>query len=1349
MTAKFERLHQLAQHVDFSALIPPLVALPADEALAITAVSPQADAALLCTLYSKHITERHDWLKQVVEVCGPPPWIVRSAGLEDGGTFVNAGGYASVICHRTADFADTVATVTFSGFESQAIAQQRLINSDYQPQPITCFVQRLIEGIPSLVEPLQAPYLTADVCHDLYKIIMQLHQHFAEVALDTEWVLETDHGLVSATGLTLATSDGVRGELAFGFGFASAQSPGSRVNSVAYHWPTLSAPLWYGSQLRQVHVNKLWLVQARPAPGYTLERRVQRLTAEVRTELARCMRAVPVTALLHPTAPSLGSFLSASTLDDAWSRYLRLPPSVQTALTAVFIEYGVASEHAGIMFRQQNLPVFLIQLTDLPAVPWVVIDGMGELAYFSAQKPLIVLKTETAKSVNLPASVQHVFDGRESLPIAELTSQRITDLLQNALTGLPVLTEKAYTTLKQRSIFPTDTWLQKGNVVRSPSLTGWLLAQAGERAMEFLPFDWSATDVTADYLCVLTAKSSPQSALPCLCKAIPTLADRIIQLNDLRLLMQLIKTEAWIEKLPSIRLAPWVDAAITEPYSDAHLLLECILHILADTEILPIYEAADRLDIVHCLVGAAESGLSLVSLLEIIHHNQLAPTALASLVCAPKAFAAYLAFLAPLKRFKVAAALAGASEAADLLQATASLVKALHDANLPTLKGLCRIDLVDTYDQVLKAVLTDVVDRRDPVTYQCYLDLLSGWIAFAQLSTLSATEEAALRSFLRWIERARYQSMPDNFFLELKEDIAECLGDDFLRWQVLIPIAGNMDLGQLPLENAHQLHNLLHQWMLARFRTGTGSELPAPLRKLINIADGFGDARSCLLRLTRNILEISLPFVVHKASFLFNEKELIVEFAELPNAPEEDIGRLHVFEALALRIVEWEPTWRVSLNRVCQLGTWTLFLRMQRTDGAGWQAKDLHQLVLWLRVLFDTAYDFSYVPNDDVLHVYEMVDHAPWRELFRAYATYRAAINFSTQRITVYSLPFATTLAALCLNQSVRDEVTAACIAGFDSAWKAFHYIVEKLERAATDQNQWGILHTTAGQLGLLLSAMWPEQTLIRMAQAPLSPVAAERIGVNLLHRRDLTATLQQLITVPENAALRDLVLHHIPEIAVNVNSASTIADEVTGWQSKFKRCKEYLLAHHANLLSDSQCQQCVKQLGLVPYGITEEIETSIQRALVHTAAEVKGRFKLAEVDPIAIIRAIGTEAGASVLQCKSGSLSCGKILGETNSISVNYIRQLIIKVACDTTGDNAEELIKRGRLEIPPRDAIEFVVRLEALFDCVLGWLRYEPLSIEINEFSAVVNNALNARVYTVSTCVTYEELMPRPHKY
>ncbi|NHB90072.1 DUF6137 domain-containing protein [Photorhabdus tasmaniensis] len=80
-------------------------------------------------------------------------------------------------------------------------------------------------------------------------------------------------------------------------------------------------------------------------------------------------------------------------------------------------------------------------------------------------------------------------------------------------------------------------------------------------------------------------------------------------------------------------------------------------------------------------------------------------------------------------------------------------------------------------------------------------------------------------------------------------------------------------------------------------------------------------------------------------------------------------------------------------------------------------------------------------------------------------------------------------------------------------------------------------------------------------------------------------------------------------------------------------------------------------------------------------------------------------------------------------SISVSYIRQLIIKIACETTGDDVEELIKLGRLEIPARDAIEFMVRLEALLDCTLGWSKYEHLSMKINNLAEIISKKLNAQ--------------------
>ena len=78
---------------------------------------------------------------------------------------------------------------------------------------------------------------------------------------------------------------------------------------------------------------------------------------------------------------------------------------------------------------------------------------------------------------------------------------------------------------------------------------------------------------------------------------------------------------------------------------------------------------------------------------------------------------------------------------------------------------------------------------------------------------------------------------------------------------------------------------------------------------------------------------------------------------------------------------------------------------------------------------------------------------------------------------------------------------------------------------------------------------------------------------------------------------------------------------------------------------------------------------------------------------------------------------------------SLEYVRNLIVKTASDTTGDDVEALLQAGRLEIEPRDAIEFIVRLEAVFDCVLGRLRYQSLSIEIDQLAEEVLAALGTQ--------------------
>lgn len=1233
MTAKLERLQQLSKHPEFAELVPPLFPLPADDAIALLEQSKgETDASVAQTAYAHRLAQHYPELStRVTACCGPAPWIVRSAGMEDSQSFANAGGYASVVCRNSEELVDAVAAVTFSGFAPQAVEQQRLAASTYQPQPITSFVQPLIESGPQLNTAEETPYLPAADCARLFDTLGRLHRYFGCNALDTEWALQTDAGLISATGLTLAGDDGVRGQIAFGFGFAAAQTPGLRPNSEAYHWPLLAAPLWRGTVLRQVRVGKVWLLQVRPAPGYELERRVLRLMEPIRAELTRRMQTVVVTPIIPAKQPVRGRYLAAATLGDAWSRYLELPLAARAEVVAVLVEVGVASEHAGIMFRQQGLPVLRAELSQLPAAPEVVIDAIGTQAWFGCPAVQLALDTEAEDRIDLPPDVQFAFD--DEFPVqaalASVADFRATStaVIASLMASLPAAIGPSCRQIERRSVWPArDRWLRVGDAVRSPSLFGRALASIEPQALRA---GWSAQPEAEFYVRAVQACIDPAASLFRLVEQAPRLTAVLADRDDCRLALQLLEAERWASRLPAAASLPLARAALASCESvGAPSWLSGVLDVLGATDELPIYDDEERVDILRELVRALDAGMAPPDLLLAARSGQAAPLALSSLLRKPQAFAAYVAFLAPLQRFRSAGAMAGVAESAALLEAAGTLEAQLQFAHLRTLSDLCRIDLVDTYDRVLKAVLTDVVERRDRAAHDRYLSLLAGWIAFARAQDVSAIDDEALASFLGWIETARDESMPDSFLLELDESGAARLGDDFLRWQVLMPIAGGMPPRSLPLANAHQLHNVLHQWMLAHFRVAPGPALPSRLRALLAIADGFGDARSRLLRLDRSALEISLPIVVHKASFVFTPDELTVEFAELPDAPAEGVGRLLVFEALARHIGEWEPGWAVTLNRVCNLGTWTLYLRVRSTQGQRWRADDLPRLLIWFRVLFDGAYDFSYVPNSEVADAYERFGAAHWQEIFRALAAYRETVDFSLQRTTVYSLPFATCLAALCLEDEVHQTVGDAYCAGFDAAWRAFVVAAERLNEPAQSGTQWASLYAVASQLGLLLSAAWPRETLQRMAHEALSPIAGERLCASLMHRSDITAPLNELVlgsSAPMHAALRDLALRHAPTKVVNAGNAVVVASEIAGEGRSFKRCKEYLLAHYADRLPQPLRERLIDQIDFVPRGVTPYAEAGIQCDLSRLVQE-RGRFDLAEVDYVAAVRALGTE---------------------------------------------------------------------------------------------------------------------------
>ena len=192
-------------------------------------------------------------------------------------------------------------------------------------------------------------------------------------------------------------------------------------------------------------------------------------------------------------------------------------------------------------------------------------------------------------------------------------------------------------------------------------------------------------------------------------------------------------------------------------------------------------------------------------------------------------------------------------------------------------------------------------------------------------------------------------------------------------------------------------------------------------------------------------------------------------------------------------------------------------------------------------------------------------------------------------------------------------------------------------------------------------------------------------------------------------AVLRELALRHAPAKVVDAGNAAEVAGEVAGEGRSFKRCKEYLLAHYADRLPQSLRERLTEQIDFVPRGVTPHAEATIQRELSRLEQE-RGRFDVAEVDYVAAVRALGTEHE------RDSQSRMESARGANRSLSSGYVRNLIAKTASDTTGEDVDALLRAGRLTIGPRDAIEFIVRVEALFDCTLGRMRYQSLSIEID---------------------------------
>lgn len=259
---KVDRLLHIRKIESLSNLVLPVFPITPLSAIVAGSLPPTADAV---SIYAAALEKAFPQLRQRVEaVCGPAPWIVRSAGHEDLTDLVNAGGYESLICPEPQALLRCIAVVAMSGSTEHAQRQLALSGHNGDTDAIPCFVQPLLNiDVCDDIAPDHSPYLDTAVLDHMEAVCNELMQTFDFTAIDCEWGLETTLGFASVTTVMPSNPTIMNVAHTIGFGFACAQSTGSRATTLVVRPASSRLRLWRGCHLRTTTVKHVYLLQVR------------------------------------------------------------------------------------------------------------------------------------------------------------------------------------------------------------------------------------------------------------------------------------------------------------------------------------------------------------------------------------------------------------------------------------------------------------------------------------------------------------------------------------------------------------------------------------------------------------------------------------------------------------------------------------------------------------------------------------------------------------------------------------------------------------------------------------------------------------------------------------------------------------------------------------------------------------------------------------------------------------------------------------------------------------------------------------------------------------------------------
>ncbi|WP_166363664.1 hypothetical protein [Pseudomonas akapageensis] len=1186
---KVDRLLRIRKIESLSSLVLPVFPI-APLPTAVAGGLAQADDPV--SIYAAALEEAFPQLtRQVEDVCGPGPWIVRSAGNEDLTDHVNAGGYESLICPEPQALIRRIAAVAMSGSTEHARRQLALSGRYDHVEAIPCFVQPLLNiDVCGDVGHDHSPYLDTAVLDHMEAVCNQLMQTFDFTAIDCEWGLETTLGFVSVTTVMPRNPQLMNVAHTIGFGFASAQSTGSQATTLVLRPACSDLRLWRGSHLRATTVRRLHLLQVRPAYPDDAFRDRDVLTDACRAALIGRYDVAEAGLLMLGTQSS-GRALVAPDLMCAWRRYLALNAWEQAGVAVVIVDEGSAEEHAGIMFRQQKITCVRMDTRRMPAGADCVVFDRGALILGDSTM-LRSIQSELRRELVLPDDCALVFTDEVLIPGGELAPDCVEVLTQ--LRRLPVGRE-VKDRLLALSEQPTPArWMQRADgVVESPSLLAaiWRSKNPGY-AGEYC----ALTEFARDYeRAVQVSQGRPQRDLRTLF-ALSSVTRTLVASGDLRIVMALLACEAATSWVPPQTLRRLLDSAAVQLTAlrrdNAVLILESLAFVRTECVRLPVYVLDDAASYIDALAHDLEDGL-LVEAMVSIRSLELP---IASGILLTRQALNNPAVLEPVDAFRQSVTsfrsiVSGGEATAQLPQqlndAYLTLRDALYVVGLDNVAEQIRGSLVETYDATLKMLLGRVVDEGDVSSYGRYLMVMQWWIRFLCMGSLPERDAAVLQRFQIWLRQWTDEAIPESFEIQ----------DRNWRFEFDAIVASRETPQRY--ENPHVLHNLLHQYSLTGLRIDT-QRLPRRVQALEHFCSTFSSRSTKVLRFERELLEIQIPMGTHKASYVFTPRQISVEWTEPPDCPGGEIARILAFEVFLDRFRAWMfPALTVRREQV--LGTWTLFIRLNAQGSDPWDYEHLRHFVVATRLLFDASYDFSYVVNEAVEGFAECFDGPQWKAILTTLIRHRAVLDDASQYVALHALPMSSTVAAMARSRVVRGLLLRCLRRGFDYCLGLIDGYAHWLNQESADDGLWSDRYESLRQASLFLAANWPRQALSELAGRGIFNVGDDLIAACLFKRSDLADDLRQIVAAGSStlSGMPAMIVRHAPEIAVEGRGATLLATQLIGTGTRFRRAKHFLAARFGDRLDQDILAGLLRDLDAIPWGHTADAEQAIQAQIL------------------------------------------------------------------------------------------------------------------------------------------------------